>query len=56
MEMVIIEPLYDEIGKSYDTTRKADPEITRRLRNHLQASDRTKILDVACGTGNYTLL
>jgi hypothetical protein len=24
-------PLYDQIGAGYDLTRKADPEITRRL-------------------------
>jgi ubiquinone/menaquinone biosynthesis C-methylase UbiE len=47
--------LYDAIGKGYDTTRKADPEITWRLRHHLQVSDGTKILDIACGTGNYTI-
>ncbi|MBU9723036.1 MULTISPECIES: class I SAM-dependent methyltransferase [Bacillaceae] len=47
--------LYDEIGLGYDTTRKADPEIARRLRHHLQVSDRSDILDIACGTGNYTV-
>lgn len=47
--------LYDNIGLAYDTTRKADPEIARRLRNHLQVSNRSKILDIACGTGNYTV-
>ncbi|WP_078553531.1 class I SAM-dependent methyltransferase [Bacillus alkalicellulosilyticus] len=47
--------LYDSIGKTYDTTRKADPEITGRLRNHLQVSTGSKILDIACGTGNYTI-
>ncbi len=47
--------LYDNIGLAYDTTRKADPEIARRLRNHLQVSDGSKILDIACGTGNYTV-
>lgn len=46
--------LYDEIGKTYDTTRKADPEIAHRLKQHLQVFDQDKILDVACGTGNYT--
>ncbi|RXI96372.1 class I SAM-dependent methyltransferase [Anaerobacillus alkaliphilus] len=50
-----MEPLYDHIGVTYDTTRKADPEITRRLRNHLQVSNRSRILDLACGTGNYTV-
>ncbi|MCF6409468.1 class I SAM-dependent methyltransferase [Pseudalkalibacillus salsuginis] len=48
-------PLYDEIGKSYDATRKADPEITRHLRNHLQVPKGTKVLDIACGTGNYSI-
>lgn len=47
--------LYDNIGLAYDTTRKADLEIARRLRNHLQVSDGSKILDIACGTGNYTV-
>ncbi|TMW71043.1 class I SAM-dependent methyltransferase [Alteribacter natronophilus] len=47
--------LYDRIGKTYDTTRKADPEITRRLRSQLHVKDGAKVLDVACGTGNYTV-
>jgi ubiquinone/menaquinone biosynthesis C-methylase UbiE len=47
--------LYDVIGVGYDTARKADPQIVARLRNHLQALDRTRVLDVACGTGNYTV-
>lgn len=51
----MLSELYDKIGKAYDTTRKADPEIVRRLRQHLQVSVQDKILDVACGTGNYTV-
>ncbi|WP_261130514.1 class I SAM-dependent methyltransferase [Bacillus sp. Marseille-Q3570] len=47
--------LYDHIGLNYDTTRKADSEITRRLRNHLQVPNGSKVLDIACGTGNYTV-
>ncbi|MFC0470314.1 class I SAM-dependent methyltransferase [Halalkalibacter kiskunsagensis] len=47
--------LYDNIGLAYDITRKADPEITRRSRNHLQVSNGSQILDIACGTGNYTV-
>lgn len=47
--------LYDEIGNNYDTTRKADPEITRRLLNHLQVFDGSQVIDLACGTGNYTI-
>lgn len=47
--------LYDKIGGNYDTTRKADPEITRRLYHHLQMKDGKEVLDLACGTGNYTI-
>jgi ubiquinone/menaquinone biosynthesis C-methylase UbiE len=48
-------PIYDDIGLGYDTTRKADPEITRRLQNHLQVFDKRPVIDLACGSGNYTL-
>lgn len=51
----IISTLYNDIGKGYDNTRKADPEITRRLYNHLQIFDRSQVIDLACGTGNYTI-
>ncbi|WLD92625.1 class I SAM-dependent methyltransferase [Alkalihalobacillus sp. AL-G] len=47
--------LYDGIGKTYDTTRRADPEIARRLKSHLQVSDGASVVDIACGTGNYTI-
>jgi SAM-dependent methyltransferase len=47
-------PIYDLIGIGYDTTRKADPEISRRLQNHLQIFDSRPVIDVACGSGNYT--
>lgn len=47
--------LYDRIGGGYDSSRKADPQITQRLMNHLQVSDGSPIVDVACGTGNYTV-
>lgn len=48
-------PIYDHIGIGYDTSRKADPEVTRRLQNHLQIFDNSPVVDLACGTGNYTL-
>jgi len=48
-------PIYDIIGREYDVTRKADPEIARRIYNHLQISNNDLILDVACGTGNYAI-
>jgi ubiquinone/menaquinone biosynthesis C-methylase UbiE len=48
-------PTYDRIGKSYDSTRRADPFILGRLLYHLNSKPGEKILDVACGTGNYTI-
>jgi 2-polyprenyl-3-methyl-5-hydroxy-6-metoxy-1,4-benzoquinol methylase len=49
--------LYDQIGKTYDETRQADPFILGRLALHLNpagtASD-APYLDIGCGTGNYT--
>ncbi|RTL37605.1 MAG: class I SAM-dependent methyltransferase [Candidatus Melainabacteria bacterium] len=47
--------VYDQIGTGYDTTRKADPFITARLAAHLQIQEDQSYLDVACGTGNYTV-
>ena len=48
-------PLYDNIGRTYDTTRKADPDVTRCLARHLNLRADANYLDVGCGTGNYTL-
>lgn len=47
--------IYERIGKSYDVTRRADPYIAARLADHLQLKLDALYLDVACGTGNYTL-
>ncbi len=47
--------IYEQIGKSYDLTRRADPEIAARLAVHLQVRSDYSYLDVGCGTGNYTL-
>ncbi|PHJ65237.1 methyltransferase type 11 [Nostoc linckia z18] len=47
--------IYEQIGKSYDLTRRADPEIANRLAVKLQIKSDYSYLDVACGTGNYTL-
>ncbi|PZE19902.1 class I SAM-dependent methyltransferase [Paenibacillus xerothermodurans] len=47
--------LYDAIGVNYDTSRKADPQITQRLISHLDAAKNSQVLDVGCGTGNYTI-
>ena len=46
---------YDEIGIGYDQTRRADPHIVSRIVHHLDIRDEGLYLDVACGTGNYTV-
>lgn len=47
--------LYDKIGSGYDITRKADPYITSRLLFHLHPVPGRRYLDLACGSGNYTI-
>ncbi len=47
------EPIYNTIGDSYNTTRKADPYITERLYYLLSPTPDGKYLDIGCGTGNY---
>ncbi|WP_026688984.1 class I SAM-dependent methyltransferase [Alteribacter aurantiacus] len=48
--------LYNQIGSTYDISRKADAEIVNRLVYLLQLPTKeAKLLDVACGTGNYTV-
>jgi ubiquinone/menaquinone biosynthesis C-methylase UbiE len=48
-------PLYDRIGTQYDVTRRADPYLVGRLIDHLNATSTGEYLDMACGTGNYTI-
>ena len=48
------EPLYDNIGVHYDSTRRADPYLTERLAHHIGLQSGRSYLDIACGTGNYT--
>jgi ubiquinone/menaquinone biosynthesis C-methylase UbiE len=47
--------LYDHIGTHYDATRRADPYLVGRLIHHLKAEPNGEFLDMACGTGNYTV-
>ena len=47
--------LYNQIGQDYDSTRRADPFIASRLVHHLAVQPGEKILDLACGTGNYSI-
>lgn len=47
------QPLYDKIGATYDATRRAEPGIVDILVELLNL--RTgRVLDIGCGTGNYT--
>lgn len=48
-------PLYNSIGVGYDTTRACDPDILTTLHKSLDAPINARILDLACGTGNYTI-
>jgi ubiquinone/menaquinone biosynthesis C-methylase UbiE len=48
-------PLYDRIGAHYDVTRRADPFLVTRLIDHLHPEPTRTYLDIACGTGNYTI-
>jgi ubiquinone/menaquinone biosynthesis C-methylase UbiE len=47
--------LYDQIGGGYDITRRADPYITNRILRHSQPRAGQKYIDLACGSGNYTI-
>jgi ubiquinone/menaquinone biosynthesis C-methylase UbiE len=48
-------PLYDRIGTRYDATRRADPYLVERLLYYLDPAPNGEYLDMACGTGNYTV-
>ncbi|MEM9053437.1 MAG: methyltransferase domain-containing protein [Bacteroidota bacterium] len=45
---------YDTIGLNYNSTRRADPYLTKKLLEHLNPKEGDTILDIGCGTGNYT--
>lgn len=46
--------VYDAIGKTYDVTRKPDPEIVQKLEKLLNVQSGGRYLDIGCGSGNYT--
>lgn len=46
---------YNTIGTGYDETRKADPYLSQRLFELLDLPGIGHVLDVGCGTGNYTI-
>ena len=45
---------YNKISQIYDTGRSASAETTEKLVKLLQISNDSVILDMGCGTGNYT--
>lgn len=47
--------LYDKIGIGYNHTRCADPYIASRILDGLAAAPGSTLLDIGCGTGNYTI-
>ncbi len=47
--------LYNSIGDSYDATRQADKNIVSILIKHLALKKEDNILDIGCGSGNYTV-
>jgi ubiquinone/menaquinone biosynthesis C-methylase UbiE len=48
-------PTYEKIGAGYNLTRHADPFLVEKIATLLEISDRGCYLDLACGTGNYTV-
>jgi ubiquinone/menaquinone biosynthesis C-methylase UbiE len=46
---------YDAIGIGYDSTRRPDLRIAARIQALLEPRAGGHYLDVACGTGNYTI-
>ena len=54
MSNLAIQPLYDKIGATYDATRRAEPAILDLLAALLDLTNGADVLDIGCGTGNYT--
>lgn len=46
--------LYEQIGKSYSSTRKPDPRIVRQIHALLDLPAGSVIADIGAGTGNYS--
>jgi ubiquinone/menaquinone biosynthesis C-methylase UbiE len=47
---------YNQISKVYDAVRSSDVDLIRRMIACLDSSSEINILDLGCGTGNYTVL
>lgn len=46
---------YDRIGKTYTSTRAADPRISQNLIELLKLPPNSSIIDIGAGSGNYSL-
>ncbi len=47
-------PIYDTIGRSYGSTRSADPRITAELVRLTGCAPGATVCDIGAGSGNYT--
>ncbi|MBI4765320.1 MAG: methyltransferase domain-containing protein [Deltaproteobacteria bacterium] len=45
---------YNKVSRVYDTSRIANAETTEKLTRLLRISNNSIVLDMGCGTGNYT--
>jgi SAM-dependent methyltransferase len=45
---------YDQISKIYDDVRKADIDLINAFLRRIQLQTTSRVLDIGCGTGNYT--
>lgn len=50
-----VKAIYDQIGRSYDQTRSADPAIVATIGKLLSPRQDGHLLDIGCGSGNYTV-
>ncbi|SDF10892.1 class I SAM-dependent methyltransferase [Epilithonimonas hungarica] len=46
---------YNTIGNNYNETRKADGYLVSRMFDLLSCKSNYEVLDIGCGTGNYTI-
>jgi ubiquinone/menaquinone biosynthesis C-methylase UbiE len=48
-------PTYEKIGEGYNLTRHADSFLVAKIASLLDIDPKNHYLDLACGTGNYTV-
>ena len=46
---------YDDLAREYAQHRKIQPEVLKNLIQNSELNRSSKVLDVGCGTGNYTV-